>query len=106
VWKGNGKGGVISLVRQAVDGFTLDQGFRNMPFEYPALAMGQLELLRKAHNFRPKWYQFPTLDGTNAFPSIGARRQYEKQVRVQPGSWFWGFTMFGAFSWQVRSGGP
>jgi hypothetical protein len=84
-----------------VDGFTLDQGFRNMPFEYPALALGQIELLRKARNLRPKWYQFPTLTGTNAFPSIGARGSYEKQIRVLSGSWLWAYTMFGAFSFQV-----
>lgn len=91
----------MSLTRQAVDGFTLDQGFRNMPFEYPALALGQLEVLRKARNLRPKWYQFPTLDGSTAFPTIGARGSFERQVRVMAGSWFWGYTMFGAFAWQV-----
>lgn len=91
----------MSLTQPAVDGFTLDQGFRMMPFEYPALALGQLELLRKARNMRPKWYQFPTLDGSQAFPTIGARQQFEKQIRVQPGAWLYGFTMFGAFSWQV-----
>ena len=91
----------MSLTRQAVDGFSLDQGFRNMPFEYPALVLGQLEVLRKARNIRPKWYQFPTLDGTTAFPTIHARGAFERQVRVTGGSWFWGYTMFGAFSWQV-----
>lgn len=91
----------MRLTKQAVDGFTLDQGWRNMPFEYPALALGQLELLRKAANLRPKWYQFPTLDGSVSYPTIGQRRQYERQIRVTAGSWLWGYTMFGAFSFNI-----
>jgi hypothetical protein len=91
----------MSLFRPSVDGFTLDQGFVNLPFTYPALALGQLETLRKAVNMRPKWYQFPTLESGQTVPQIGARKQYERQIRVTPGSWLYGYKAFGAFSFNI-----
>jgi hypothetical protein len=92
----------MRVIEQVVDGFTLDQGFTELPFTLPALVTGQLETLRRAVNLRPRWYQFPTVDPTVAvFPTLGLRGNYEKQFRVEPGSWLWGYTAFGPFSFSV-----
>lgn len=92
----------MRIIPQVVDGFTLDQGFTETPWTYPALVTGQLEVLRRAVNLRPRWYQFPTVDPTvAAFPTLGLRGNFEKQIRVEPGSWLWGYAATGTFSFSV-----
>jgi hypothetical protein len=74
-----------------VDGFTLDCKFRIMPGLSGALLLGQLDLLRRGRNFRPRWFAFPHPAASSVVPVLAAREAFEEQFRVEPGSWWWGW---------------
>lgn len=73
-----------------MDGFTLDTRVRIMPMLAPALCLGQIDTLRRARNYRPRWFSTPH-NSDSGMPTLGARASYEEQIQLEPGSWWWGW---------------
>lgn len=71
-----------------VDGFTYSLRRLFDPGWFEPMALGQLEALRKAGAYRPRWYAFPQ-DWESL--SIPAYTTVEQQVRMTPGAYLWGF---------------
>jgi hypothetical protein len=71
---------------EIMDGFTLNPSIRYRPNWYFPMALGQLDILRRANTYRPKWYALPDEFNT----PIPARETREFQIRLTPGSYVWG----------------
>lgn len=71
------------------DGFTynLSPFARATPFRYYAAALQNLEVLRRANLYRPRWYVFP--DDINQ--PLPAYETLEYQISVTAGSYLWGY---------------
>ena len=82
---------------EPVDGFTLDPTLRPLVHTAGALQVSVIEELRQAHNFRPRWHVIPSVGAGLPF-TLPAREMREYQIRVEPGSWWWG--------WQAAAFGP
>jgi hypothetical protein len=68
-----------------IDGFTYNTRIPNASLFYQ-LALSQLESLRRANGYRPRWFGVPTSDDR----PIPAFETVEYQVKVQAGSYLWG----------------
>ena len=73
-------------VPDIMDGFTLNPSIRYRPNWYYPMALGQLDILRRANTYRPKIYSLPDEFNT----PIPARETREFQLRLTPGSYIWG----------------
>ena len=73
-------------VPEIMDGFTLNPSIRYRPNWYFPMALGQLDILRRANTYRPKWYALPDEFNT----PIPAYETREFQIRLTPGSYVWG----------------
>ena len=68
------------------DGFSLNAGLLYLPKRFFPNALAQLDVLRRAANYRPRWYCVP--DDFNE--PIAAYDTLQYQIRVTPGSYLWG----------------
>jgi hypothetical protein len=75
-----------------IDGFSLNMAIRYLPYVWEAHALAQMEILRRANLFRPRWHVLPDQQNT----PIAAYDTYEFQAGVLAGSYLWGiqFTQF------------
>lgn len=73
-----------------VDAFTYmaSKDYRKFHYNFRALALEQMDTLRRARGYRARWYVVP--DELNR--SLAAYQTYEQQVRVTPGSYLWGWS--------------
>ena len=71
-----------------VDGFCYNLQRPMVPSWYEPMALGQLEALRKAGGFRPRWYGVPEESSGFVIPPYNT---VEQQVRITPGSWLYGY---------------
>ena len=78
------------MLTNIIDGWSLNAAIRYLPYRPTAILLGQLEPLRRAHNYRERIWVLPD-DLTIAIP---ARGQYNRQIRVTPNSWLWGGTFY------------
>lgn len=79
---------------EPVDGFLYSGSMLMLPSTYRANVIAQMEVLRLAKGYRPRWYPVPELGAQ----SIPAYSQYEKQVRVQPGGYLWALSLSAPFN--------
>lgn len=77
-------------LNQIVDGFTYNNFFRELPVRLYEAQLGQMDVLRRANNYRPRWYVAPD----NLNDPITAYETFEMQIRITPRSYLWGFTFF------------
>lgn len=82
-----------------IDGFTLNPAVRYRPGYIMALALGSLDVLRRANTYRPKLHIVP--DDINQ--PIAAFETVEYQVRVVPNSYVWGliFNQYHEQNWSA-----
>lgn len=78
------------MLRNIVDGWVLNPSIRYLPFRALPMLLGQLEPLRRAHNYREQIIIVPD-DLTVAIP---ARGQLNRQIRITPDSYLWGATFW------------
>lgn len=75
------------MLKQVVDGFTYNTMLQYLPVRYFPDALAQLDILRRAANFRARWWVVPDdLD-----QPIAPYDTLYYQVSVAPGSYFWGY---------------
>jgi hypothetical protein len=79
-----------------IDGLTLNPYTVVRPYDYHVSAMAQMDTLRRANTYRPRWYCVP--DDFNQ--PIEAYGTLEYQIKVTAGSYLWGikFAQFSATS--------
>jgi hypothetical protein len=80
-----------------VDGFCYDLTTAYLPCRYVPMALGQLEALRKAGQYRARLYPVPE----ELLAPIPPYDTVEQQVRIVPGSYLYGWTI----SARVTGGG-
>lgn len=68
------------------DGFSLDPTIRYLPNRYTPGALGQMDVLRRANGYRPRWFLVP--DDFNQ--PLAAYNTLEYQLQVAGGSYLWG----------------
>lgn len=78
------------MLTNIIDGWALNASIRYLPYRATPMLLGQLEPLRRAHNYRERIWVLPD-DLTIAIP---ARGQFNRQIRVTPNSWLWGGTFY------------
>lgn len=85
------------------DGFTLDPATRYLPNRYMPGALGQMDVLRRANGYRPRWFLVP--DDFNQ--PLAAYSTIEYQIQVAGGSYLWGllFTQLNGASVEVAPTG-
>lgn len=83
------------MLTNIVDGFIYNTRIRYLPFRAAPMMLGQMEPLRRAHNYRDQLFVLPP-DGLQT--PIAAYGQFNKQVRATPGAYLWAlsFWEFGA----------
>lgn len=81
------------MLTNIIDGWILNPAIRYLPYRSMAMLLGQLEPLRRAHNYREQIWCVPD-DLTVPIP---ARDQLNRQIRVTENSILWGATFY-AFS--------
>lgn len=87
----------MNTIQIPVDGFTLNPAMRLFPYDYSAGALAQMDVLRRAATYRPRWYCVP--DDFNQ--PIPAYTTLEYQIKVSAGSYLWGwrFLQFNSTTW-------
>lgn len=78
------------MLTNIVDGWILNPALRYLPYRSTAMLLGQLEPLRRAHNYREQIWVVPD-DLTVAIP---ARGQVNRQIRITRNSYLWGATFY------------
>jgi hypothetical protein len=69
-----------------MDGFTLNPFTALTPYNYYAGALGQMDTLRRANTYRPRWYCVP--DDFNQ--PLQPYETLERQIKVTGGAYLWG----------------
>lgn len=82
------------MLPNIVDGFTLNAALLYLPKRFFPNALAQLDVLRRAANYRPRWYCVP--DDFNQ--PVAAYDTLQYQIQVVPGSYLWGM------NWTVLDG--
>lgn len=83
------------MLTNIVDGWLLNPSIKYLPYRSIPMMLGQLDPLRRAHNYRNYTWIVPD-DLTVAIP---ARGQLNRQIRVPANSYLWGATF-----WQFIQG--
>lgn len=85
------------------DGFTLNPATRLLPNRYMAGALGQMDVLRRANSYRPRWFLVP--DDINQ--PLQPYSTIEYQISVSGGAYLWGlrFIQLNAASVEVAPTG-
>lgn len=73
-------------VKPIVDGFMWNTSLLILPNRFGPDALMELEILRRAHNYRARWWCIPDDQGE----PIAAYDTFQFQVEVSPGSYLWG----------------
>lgn len=82
------------MLKNVVDGFSYNTMLQMLPYRYFPQALGQMDILRRAANYRPRWFVFP--DDISQ-PIVGFDTAYF-QIEVAHGSYLWGL------NWAVLNG--
>ncbi len=72
-------------LEQIVDAFSYNLNYRDLPYRYSVSTIKQMEVLRRANNYRPREYVVPDPFNVPIPPYL----QVEYQLRVTPGSFIW-----------------
>lgn len=78
------------MLTNIVDGWILNPSIKYLPYRAIAMLLGQMDPLRRAHNYRERIWVLPD-DLTSAIP---ARGQFNRQIRITPNSYLWGATCY------------
>ena len=89
------------ILRQKVDGFCYNTSLLLLPYRFFPQALGQLDLLRRAANFRPRWWVIPDDQGEPIQPFD----TFYYQLAIANGSYLWGLN-FKALSATDPDGHP
>lgn len=73
-------------VKPIVDGFMWNTSLLILPNQFGPDALMELEILRRAHNYRARWWCIPDDEGQ----PIAAFDTFQFQVEVSPGAYLWG----------------
>jgi hypothetical protein len=73
------------MLTNIVDGWILNPTLRYLPYRPTAMLLGQLEPLRRAHNYRDRIWVTPD----DLTISIPARGQFNREIRVPANSYLW-----------------
>jgi hypothetical protein len=76
------------MLKQIVDGFSYNTALNYLPCRYFPNALASLDLLRRAANFRPRWFVAP--DDIQAQP-VQPYDTFYTQFEVPGGSRLWGY---------------
>lgn len=77
------------MLEQIVDGFTMALDQRPNPYSFDALALGQMDVLRRSKGFVPKHYGVPDWND----PQIAVYDTIQRQIQIRPGSYIWAVTI-------------
>lgn len=89
------------MLKQIVDAFSYNTSLLWLPLRFYPNCLVQLDILRRAANYRPRWFVIPDdLD-----QPIQPYDTFYYQVNVNPGSYLWGY-MFSSISATAPGGGP
>lgn len=75
------------MLKQVVDGFSYNTMFNWLPVRYFPNALAQLDILRRAANYKPRWWCIPDDIGQPIQPYD----TYYYQCEISPGSYLWGW---------------
>jgi len=75
------------MLNLPVDGFTLNPNTRYYPNLFYPGALSQMDLLRRANLYRPRWFVIPD-DFNQPLPAYGT---LEYQIKCGPASYVWGY---------------
>lgn len=75
------------MLNLPVDGFTLNTGIRYWPYQFTPGALEQMNNLRRANLYRPRWFVVPD-DFNQPIPAYGT---LEYQIKCGPASYLWGY---------------
>jgi hypothetical protein len=75
------------MLNMPVDAFTMNPVTRYYPGQFYAGALAQMEVLRRANLFRPRWFVIPD-DFNQPLTPYGT---LEYQIKVGPASYLWGY---------------
>lgn len=78
------------MLTNIVDGWILNPSIKYLPYRAQAMMLGQMEALRRAHNYRERIWVIPD-DLRTVIP---ARGQLNRQIRITPDSYLWGVTFY------------
>jgi hypothetical protein len=87
------------VLKNIVDGWALNASIRYLPYRATAMLLGQMEPLRRAHNYREQQWVLPEDIRT----PIPGRGQLNRQFRMVPNSYLWGATFW---EFEVEVGPP
>jgi hypothetical protein len=76
----------IIPLKQIVDGFSYNASMKYLPNRFFPNALAQLDILRRAANYRPRWWAIP--DTPNAVQPYDT---FYMQCEVADGSYLWGY---------------
>jgi hypothetical protein len=75
------------VIPQKVDGFSYNAQLLYLPERYFPNALAELDILRRANNYRPRWFTIPDDIGVPIQPFD----TYYYQCEVADGSYLWGY---------------
>lgn len=76
------------MLKQIVDGFSYNTSLIYVPGRYYPMALSQLDVLRRAENYRPRWWVVPQEQDTPIDPFS----TNDIQIAVAGDSYFWGYS--------------
>ena len=79
--------GALNSIQIPTDGFAFNPAYWLNPYSYSAGALAQMEVLRRAATYRPRWYMVP--DEINQ--PVPAYTTLEYGIKVTAGSYLWGW---------------
>lgn len=79
------------MLTNIVDGFLLNPRIRYLPYRAAPMELGQMEALRRAHNYRDQIFVHPPDGLTTPVPAYG---QYNRQFRTTPNSYLWALSFW------------
>lgn len=89
------------VIPQKVDGFSYNTQLLYLPQRYFPNALAELDILRRANNYRPRWFVIPDDIGVPIAPFD----TYYYQIEVADGSYCWGY-QFASVSATDQSNNP
>lgn len=79
------------MLTNIVDGWLLNTRIRYLPYRAAPMQLGQMEALRRAHNYRDQIFVLPPDGLQTPVPAYG---QYNRQFRTTPGSYLWAMSFW------------
>jgi hypothetical protein len=87
-------------LKQVVDGFSYNASLKYLPNRFFPNALAQLDILRRAANYRPRWWAIPDTPNT-----VQPYDTFYMQCEVADGSYLWGYN-FCVLAAEGPSDGP